>query len=195
MKPRRILLVLILVMVLIGSIVALSAAPQTTRKGATPMQSAVTPQSATNKYIVFRDDDIGFGQPSTLAALDQVHIDENVPVTLAIIPHPDRNGTGNELLWSGPLRDHLLSIAHNPLFEFAQHGYNYTNYAGSEPSAGTGVPQVEGTKAPFYAVGESPNFEQRGNVGANIAATRIYSEFYGRPYADQTAPSSRVEMI
>jgi hypothetical protein len=42
----------------------------------------------TKKYVVFRDDDIAprakFAQ---LEAVNKVHIDKNVPVTLGIIPH------------------------------------------------------------------------------------------------------------
>jgi hypothetical protein len=47
-------------------------------------------------------------------------------VTLAIIPHPDTNSSGNELL-KEPLHSYLQSIVANPLFEFAQHGYTHHN--------------------------------------------------------------------
>jgi len=78
------------------------------------------------KHIIFRDDDVmPFLNLDTFEAINQVHIDEDVPVTLAITPHPDTSQDGNELLMDEPLRDYLQSIATNPLFEFAQHGYNH----------------------------------------------------------------------
>jgi Uncharacterized protein conserved in bacteria (DUF2334) len=89
--------------------------------------TALTSTGIAKKYVVFRDDDIGFGAVDVLKALNQVHIDENVPLTLAIIPHPNVNGTGNELLWNTPVNNYLKSIVTNPLFEFAQHGYTHQN--------------------------------------------------------------------
>jgi Uncharacterized protein conserved in bacteria (DUF2334) len=81
----------------------------------------------TKKYVIFRDDDVGSkGSLETLKAVNQVHIDENVPVSLAIVPHPDTNSSGNELL-KEPLHSYLQSIVANPLFEFAQHGYTHQN--------------------------------------------------------------------
>jgi len=55
--------------------------------------AGVTSSITAKKYVVFRDDDVGFGNLSALEAVDQVHIEENVPVTLAIIPHPNPCGT------------------------------------------------------------------------------------------------------
>jgi hypothetical protein len=107
----------------------------------------------TIKYVIFRDDDVApkparyFG---TLQAVNQVHIDENVPVTLGIIPHPAAQGSdaqlfpdgtpvllgssfpgtstpANELLQEPAFYNYMRSIATNPLFEFAQHGYTHIN--------------------------------------------------------------------
>ncbi|MGP8012324.1 MAG: hypothetical protein ACLPI9_07610, partial [Halobacteriota archaeon] len=62
-----------------------------------PVSAAgVTSTSTAKKYVVFRDDDVGSGNLSALGAVDQVHTEENVPVTLAVIPHPNSCGTGNE---------------------------------------------------------------------------------------------------
>ena len=85
------------------------------------------------KYIAFRDDDVApFTSLEPLEAVNQVHIDEGVPVTLGIIPHPPREGQeGNELLQDGPFHTYMGSIASNPLFEFAQHGYTHQDIAPS----------------------------------------------------------------
>jgi Uncharacterized protein conserved in bacteria (DUF2334) len=146
----------------------------------------VSVSATAQKYVVFRDDDTGYGTVEALEAVNQVHIDENVPVTLAIIPHPDLSGTGNELLWNSPVNSYLQSIVTNSLFEFAQHGYTHYNYAqngapGSSASiAGAGVPQVVGAAAPYYAAGESPGPGQNVSAGSGVD-----SEFWGRTYADQ----------
>jgi len=147
--------------------------------------AAVTSTSAAKKYVVFRDDDVGFGTVGALKAVNQVHIEENVPVTLAIIPHPDPSGTGNELLWNAEVNTYLHSIVTNPLFEFAQHGYTHYNYANGPPTAGAGVPQVVGATAPYYAIGESPSSGQVVPGQLVGEGTGVYSEFYGRPYVDQ----------
>jgi len=84
-----------------------------TTQGSTASTSVA---GSAKKYVVFRDDDISARSLNTLQAINQVHIDENVPVTLAVIPHPNANGTGNELL-TEPLYSYLRSIQGNPLFE------------------------------------------------------------------------------
>lgn len=104
--------------------------------------------TGTTKQVIFRDDDVAPTRwINVLEAVNQVHIDENVPVTLAIIPHPaaqtdvqlfpqDRpilfgpsfpNATANELFQMHLFLDYMRSIATNPLFEFAQHGYTHEN--------------------------------------------------------------------
>ena len=149
--------------------------------------------NSTKKYVVFRDEDMGFGNVSALEAVDQVHIEENVPVTLGIIPHPNLCGVGNELLWNVPINNYLRSIADNPLFEFAQHGYDHYDYAQlgapscSASAAGVGVPQAVGGAAPYYEVGESPVPGQLVPGQPTGAPAGLYSEFWGRPYADQYA--------
>jgi hypothetical protein len=118
------------------------------------------------KYVIFRDDDVLPGSRiETLKAVNDVHIEKNVPVTLGIVPHPndgevetqvtyneaayafspDEAASSNQLLTDQHLTDYLRSIAANPLFEFAQHGYTHRD---------DGVLDVK-------------------------------SEFYGRPYYDQ----------
>ena len=139
MTRRTILLTSILVLVMLFSTAQISAA----QISAQPAQ--------TKKYVIFRDDDVAPRPPidtETLQAVNQVHIDENVPVTLAIISHPAAQGSDtqlfpddqpisfgpsspnasvNELLQEPAFYDYMRSIATNPLFEFAQHGYSHIN--------------------------------------------------------------------
>jgi len=83
-------------------------------------------QTQGSKYIAFRDDDVKpFTPLDTLKAVNQVHIDEGVPVTLGIIPHPREAQEGNQLLQDAQFLTYMRSIAPNPLFEFAQHGYTH----------------------------------------------------------------------
>jgi peptidoglycan/xylan/chitin deacetylase (PgdA/CDA1 family) len=121
--------------------------------------------SGAKKYVVFRDDDIGVGSLDTLQAINQVHIDENVPVTLAVVPNFQDN-PDNALL-KEPLHSYLQSIVANPLFEFAQHGYNHENY----------VPYASSTLAQASLV--------PGRPYADIVGADTRSEFRGRPYDDQ----------
>ena len=90
------------------------------------MQKSSAQPVQTKKYVIFRDDDIGAGSLSTLQAINQVHIDEAVPVTLAITPRMGNASSGNALL-AEPLHSYLQSIRGNSLFEFAQHGYTHYN--------------------------------------------------------------------
>lgn len=101
-----------------------------------PTVSASTQQAQATKYIAFRNDDIRPGMSlDGLKAVNQVHIDENVPVTLGIIPHPRESEEGNQLLQDGQFLTYMQSIASNPLFEFAQHGYSHTrNQLSAKPS-------------------------------------------------------------
>jgi Uncharacterized protein conserved in bacteria (DUF2334) len=169
MNTRRVFSTLVIIIFLTALFAGLANVP-------------VSAQTA-KKYVVFRDDDIGFGTMGSLQAVNQVHIDENVPVTLAIIPHPATSRSGNEML-EDPLHSYLQSIVTNPIFEFAQHGYNHYNYAqnGAPSSASTvgGVPQVVGAAAPYYGVGENTG------PGQLVCATSgVYSEFWGRTFTDQ----------
>ncbi len=134
MIKRRIFLALLLVLAVLFS---------TAQIGTQPAQ--------TKKYVIFRDDDVAprpANETETLQAVNQVHIDENVPVTLAIIPHPTAQYSDaqlfpgdqpllfgssfpsapvNELRQEPAFYDYMRSIATNPLFEFAQHGYTHIN--------------------------------------------------------------------
>jgi peptidoglycan/xylan/chitin deacetylase (PgdA/CDA1 family) len=146
MARRTILINVILVLVTLFSTAQISAA----QISAQPAQ--------TKKYVIFRDDDVA-PKPGrdieTLEAVNQVHIDENVPVTLAIIPHPAAQGNDaqlfpggtpvlfgpsfpgilvNELLQEPAFYNYMRSIATNPLFEFAQHGYTHINDGLTGPS-------------------------------------------------------------
>ncbi|MGZ4883690.1 MAG: DUF2334 domain-containing protein [Halobacteriota archaeon] len=116
------------------------------------------------KYVIFRDDDVGLAPEllPTLKAVNQVHIDEHVPVTLAIVPNPgggnieteredvvhaevnsfSPSAQHNGLLTSVSLRGYLSSLAANPLFEFAQHGYTHSHSAASDTTEFRGVPST-----------------------------------------------------
>ena len=72
MERRKAIFVLIFAFTLVCSTVSANAQPLQTKK-----------------YIAFRDDDVQpFKWLDALEAVNQVHIEENVPVTLGIIPHP-----------------------------------------------------------------------------------------------------------
>jgi peptidoglycan/xylan/chitin deacetylase (PgdA/CDA1 family) len=84
------------------------------------------------KYVIFRDDDVQPGYKlKTLKAVNQVHVDKNVPVTLGIIPHPYLNRLGNELYMDRAFLEYMKSISSNQLFEFAQHGYTHHDVTGT----------------------------------------------------------------
>jgi len=106
-----------------------------------PTVSANTQQVQVKKYIAFRDDDVKpFVPLDALKAVNQVHIDENVPVTLGIIPHRNVSREGNQLLQDDQFLSYMRSIATNPLFEFAQHGYLHNTVNVSSPGEFNGTP-------------------------------------------------------
>jgi peptidoglycan/xylan/chitin deacetylase (PgdA/CDA1 family) len=99
-----------------------------------PTVSAGTQQAQAKMYIAFRNDDIKPGMSlAVLDALNQVHINENVPVTLGIVPHPRESEEGNQMLKDDRFLTYMRSIASNPLFEFAQHGYSHADRIQSGP--------------------------------------------------------------
>ena len=125
------LIAILLLSALFAGNAANSAAAQASTSD-TPLTSAdsnlvgTSVQASNLKHFIFRDDDIApFRQLDALKAVNQVHIDKNVPVTLGIIAHRDLNVSGNELLADKETLSYLQSLATNPLFEFAQHGYRH----------------------------------------------------------------------
>ena len=105
MQANRLLvpiIAIILFTTLFAGLVSVSATAQTstTPLAAKSTVDAVNAQASQKKHVIFRDDDIEpfSSNLGTLEAVNQVHIDKNVPVTLAIIPHPDTAKYGNELL-------------------------------------------------------------------------------------------------
>ena len=138
--------------------------------------------SASKKYVVFRDDDIApFSDLNTLKAVNQVHINENVPVSLAIIPHPDitYNASVNELLMDKPLLNYLLSIENTTLFDFTQHGYNHHINGVDSSLVSGGLYPRSSVSAGESTVYSHPSPEQLVGQGSGTG------EFPGRPYADQ----------
>lgn len=101
---------------------------------------SVAAKGQTRKYVIFRDDDVA---PRTkfaeLQAVNQVHIDKNVPVTLGIVAHQNASA-GNQLLQDAQFLDYMRSIASNHLFEFAQHGYTHQSVTMVSPSEFYGRP-------------------------------------------------------
>ena len=80
---------IVLLTTLFAGIVSVSAAAKTSTPLTAKSIAANVSASAT-KHIVFRDDDVmPFLNMAPFEAVNQVQIDENVPVTLAITPHPD----------------------------------------------------------------------------------------------------------
>jgi len=94
--------------------------------------SGATGNAQTNKYVIFREDDVAPNADfAELQAVNQVHIDKNVPLTLGIIPHPDATHSGNQLEANAQFLDYMRSIESNHLFQFAQHGYTHQDIAPS----------------------------------------------------------------
>ena len=95
--------------------------------------SGATGNAQTNKYVIFREDDVAPNADfAELQAVNQVHIDKNVPLTLGIIPHPDATHSGNQLIEVNATVSRLHAITHsNHLFQFAQHGYTHQDIAPS----------------------------------------------------------------
>jgi len=94
----------------------------------------------TKKYVIFRDDDVApKAKFAELQAVNQVHIDKNVPVTLGIVPHQNASA-GNQLLQDRQFLNYMQSIASNRLFEFAQHGYTHQSGNMASPSEFYGRP-------------------------------------------------------
>jgi peptidoglycan/xylan/chitin deacetylase (PgdA/CDA1 family) len=89
--------------------------------------SGATGSAQTTKYVIFRDDDVAPNADfAELQAVNQVHIDKNVPVTLGIIPHPYPAPSGNQLIEvDQTFFDYMQSLTSNHLFQFAQHGYTH----------------------------------------------------------------------
>ena len=153
------LIAILLVSALFAGLATASAAAQ-------PNSSA---QASNMKRVIFRDDDIApYGHTlETLEAVNQVHTDKNVPVTLAIIPHPEMSYSGNELFADTDTLSYLQSLSTNPLFELAQHGYSHYDLAQSTAGA-----------CSTRMFGASP-YQERVGAGAYL------SEFRGRSYAEQ----------
>jgi predicted deacetylase len=96
-----------------------------------PSKAQVT-TGAQAKRVMFRDDDVRPWKMGALRAVNQVHIDEGVPVTLGVIPglsFPSQNATDSDL-YNLTFSQYIRSLASKTLFEIAQHGYNHSNNSG-----------------------------------------------------------------
>ena len=80
----------------------------------------------------------------TLQAVNQVHVDENVPVTLAIIPHPAAQGSDAQLFRDGQPVLFGPSFPEAPVNELRQElaffDYNCPTATRSSSSRSTGTP-------------------------------------------------------
>ena len=89
--------------------------------------SGATGNAPTNKYVIFREDDVAPNADfAELQAVNNVHIDKNVPLTLGIIPRPYLTPSGNQLIEvNHTFLNYMRSLTSNHLFQFAQHGYTH----------------------------------------------------------------------
>src|SRR5665811_540066 len=104
-KLSSILIVCVLMTALLAGLATVSTAAPTTTKvtntttGKNLVNSTVkagnaTVQAGNGKHIIFRDDDIApWTDLNTLKIVNQAFIDENVPKTLAITPHPSTDSS------------------------------------------------------------------------------------------------------
>jgi Uncharacterized protein conserved in bacteria (DUF2334) len=188
-KLSSILLVCVLMTALLAGLATVSTAAKTTANvtntttGKNLVNSSVktgnsTVKAGNEKHIIFRDDDIApWSDLSTLKIVNQAFIDENVPETLAITPHPSTDSSDNnqnELFMDTSMLNYLLSIKTNPLFEFAQHGYTHA-------TGGVGSTLVSGGSTAWHPSADRLNGSTR-LVGATLVGD---SEYSGRPYTDQ----------
>jgi hypothetical protein len=192
MNARKLFSIL-LVCVLMTALLAGLATVSTTAKTTTNVTNTTTGKNLANstvktgnstvkagneKHIIFRDDDIApWSDLSTLKIVNQAFIDENVPETLAITPHPSTDSSDdnqNELYMDTSMLNYLLSIKTNPLFEFAQHGYTHA-------TGGVGSTLVSGGSTAWHPSADRLNGSTR-LVGATLVGD---SEYSGRPYTDQ----------
>jgi hypothetical protein len=188
-KLFSILLVCVLMTALLAGLATVSTAAKTTTNvtntttgknlvNSTVKASNATVKAGNEKHIIFRDDDIApWSDLSTLKIVNQAFIDENVPATLAITPHPSTDSSDdnqNELFMDTSMLNYLLSIKTNPLFEFAQHGYTHA-------TGGVGSTLVSGGSTAWHPSADRLNGSTR-LVGATLVGD---SEYSGRPYTDQ----------
>ena len=191
-----VLIAILLLTTLFAGLTTVAAAASTTatagttaNKGLARTGSGVNVQASNTKYFVFRDDDIApFGELAALQALNQVHIDKNVPVTLGIVAHPDPY-SGNELFADTDTLSYLQTLVTNPLFEFAQHGYTHIDDTQSTVGAITPPKSITGA-SPYRMTGTAPYQERLFGASA-------LSEFSGRSYTTQynTIQQGRQDII
>ena len=93
----------------------------------TGASSGATGSAQTNKYVIFREDDVAPNADfAELQAVNQLNINMNVPVTLGIISHPYPTPSGNQLIKvNNTFLEYMRSLTSNHLFQFAQHGYTH----------------------------------------------------------------------
>ncbi|MFD1513560.1 DUF2334 domain-containing protein [Halomarina rubra] len=113
--------------------------------------------------VVFRNDDIQpYYRPETMRAVDQVFIEEGVPVTLGVIPQVGETSTILESDLCAYLRANQR--AHPELFEVSLHGYTHerrTAFHGGSEFGGLDPDQQRayiesGTRTLTECVGERP---------------------------------------
>jgi peptidoglycan/xylan/chitin deacetylase (PgdA/CDA1 family) len=171
-----------------------------------PASNAQVTSGAQVKRVIFRDDDVTPMTLSELKALNQVHIDEGVPVTLGVIPAQSfpalAQGQCGHIVVSedssATFVAYLRSLTGRSMFELAQHGYEHCNNRGrynlSVASEFRGMPYSEqyrlieeGRNAMQSAFGAAPTtFIPPFNAGdentltalSNLGFT-VYSSYTG----------------
>jgi len=153
--------------------------------------------SETQKYVIFRDDDVAPGARygDILPAVNQIHLDTHVPVTLGIIPHPS-----SVLLHIHVHRHHASKLAAETipnlpgeLTHVHVHRHHASKLVETPANGGEGNQLIWDTDFFHYmrSISANPLFEfaQHGYTHrANDLAWRhayITSEFFGEPYSAQ----------
>ncbi|QCC57143.1 DUF2334 domain-containing protein (plasmid) [Natrinema thermotolerans] len=156
--------------------------------------------------VIFRNDDV---QPNyrseTRRAVDRVFIEENVPVTLGIVPAIDNEELPDEFCRS--LREQANS--HPDTFEYALHGYSHeerTDFHGGSEFGGLPAERQatlirEGTTALQACLQQTPTtfippFDNYDNATAAALADEEYAALSGgtwftEAYYNETGPFER----
>jgi len=153
--------------------------------------------SETQKYVIFRDDDVAPGARygDILKAVNQIHMDTNVPVTLGIIPHPSRVvphvHVHRHRAWK--LVAETIPNLPGELTDVHVHRHRAWKLVQTFPDNGEGNQLLWDTDFFNYmrSISANPLFEfaQHGYTHrANDLAwdhAHVTSEFFGEPYAVQ----------
>lgn len=92
-----------------------------TDASATPTENVALEEGTYHSIVIFRNDDVQpYYKNEELRAVNDVFVEENVPVTLGVIPAPGNRSLASDSEFCRYLRD--LDRTHPGLFEFSLHG-------------------------------------------------------------------------